>query len=648
MTDSALELLERHFGFAAFRPGQHEVVLALTGRGRSLAVFPTGGGKSICYQLPALMLDGLTLVVSPLIALMKDQIDFLRSRGIKAARLDSSLSPEESRALANEMAAGSLSLLYVAPERFNNERFLDTLRRTKIALFAVDEAHCISEWGHNFRPDYLKLAETAKKLGVPRVLALTATATPSVVKDICTAFDILPEHAIVTGFYRPNLELVITPVTAQNRDETLLERISTRTPGPSIVYVTLQKTAERVAELLRKKGHAAEAYHAGMESEIRDAVQDRWMASDRRIVVATIAFGMGIDKANVRYVYHYNLPKSLESYSQEIGRAGRDGKTSTVELLACPDDVASIESFAYGDTPTTEALAGLVGELVGQTGDIEVSHYALSERHDMRPLVLRTALTYLELLGVLRQKTPTYAGYKVRLLRPRGEVLAQFKGEPRDFLASVFENAKEGRIWLAIDPAAISAAVGQDRSRVVRALEVLEERGLAELTAADLRHRYERLAEHADEKTLVAELASRFARREAQEIERLAQVLALAERPDCHTNALVAHFGEVRAAPCGHCVPCRTGKVTALPRPAPAAPLPAGLDVSSVHALASKHRDALGQPRQRARWLVGLTSPALTRAKLTRHPLFGALGGRSFREVLAWCEADESDAHAET
>jgi ATP-dependent DNA helicase RecQ len=639
VSSRALELLESKFGFREFRPGQREVVDALLGRGRALAVFPTGGGKSICYQLPALMLDGLTLVVSPLIALMKDQIDFLRGRGIHAARLDSSLSPEEARALASEMASGSLSLLYVAPERFNNERFLDTLRRTKIALFAVDEAHCISEWGHNFRPDYLKLAESAKKLGVPRVLALTATATPSVVEDICTAFDILPEHAIVTGFYRPNLDLVITPVTSHERDDVLVERISSRAPGPTIVYVTLQKTAERVAELLRRKGHAAEAYHAGMESEDRSAVQDRWMASNERIVVATIAFGMGIDKSDVRYVYHYNLPKSLESYSQEIGRAGRDGATSIVELLACADDVASIESFAYGDTPTTESLAGLVDELVNQSGDIEVSHYALSERHDMRPLVLRTALTYLELLGVVRQKTPTYAGYKVRLLRPQGDVLAQFKGEPRDFLAAVLDHAKAGRVWLSIDPAAVAAAVGQDRARVVRALEVLEERGLAELTAADLRHRYERLLGHPERDALVADLAGRFAKREAQEIERLAQVLALVERGDCHTNALVAHFGEVRAAPCGHCVPCRTGKASPLPRAASAPQLPADLDVAAVHALTSKHHDALGEPRQRARWLVGLTSPALTRAKLTRHPLFGVLGGRSFREVLTWCEA---------
>jgi ATP-dependent DNA helicase RecQ len=618
------------------------VVDALTGRGRALAVFPTGGGKSICYQLPSLMLDGLTLVVSPLIALMKDQIDFLRGRGIPAARLDSSLPPEEARALARSMTEGTLRLLYVAPERFNNERFLDTLRRTKLALFAVDEAHCISEWGHNFRPDYLKLADTARALGVPRVLALTATATPSVVADICRAFDILPEHAVVTGFYRPNLELVITPVTSSERDAVLVERLKARPAGPAIVYVTLQKTAERVAEALKSAGFPAEAYHAGLESEARDAVQDRWMASDRRVVVATIAFGMGIDKSDVRYVYHYNLPKSLESYSQEIGRAGRDGQPSVVELLACPDDAPAIENFAYGDTPTKEALLGLITELLSGAGELEVSHYALGERHDLRPLVLRTALTYLELLGIVRQLTPVYAGYKLRFLRPQAEVLAAFQGEPREFLAGVLANGKAARLWMTLDPDAVARTLGQARARVARALEVCEERGLVELAAAELRHRYSRLSPVDDPRAVAEELAARFARREVQEIERLAQVLALAARPDCHTNALVAHFGEVRAAPCGHCVPCRAGSAAPLPRAAALPPLPSGLDVMAVRALRAAHPKALGHPRQLARLLAGLPSPALSRAKLTRHPMSGELARRPFKEILAWCEADEA------
>jgi len=631
--------LEQRFGFADFRPGQREVVDALLGRGRALAVLPTGGGKSICYQLPALVLEGLTLVVSPLIALMKDQIDFLARRGIPSARLDSTLGAEETRALTNAMTNGELRLLYVAPERFVNERFLAMLRRTNIALFAVDEAHCISEWGHNFRPDYLKLADIAKKLEVPRILALTATATPSVVKDICAAFDILPEHAVVTSFHRANLELVVTPVTPAERDARLLERLRTRPPGSTIVYVTLQKTAERVAHDLRAAGFEAEAYHAGMEADARAAVQDRWRAGSRHIVVATIAFGMGIDKPDVRYVYHYNLPKSLESYSQEIGRAGRDGLPSVVELLASRDDVALLESFAYGDTPTREALEGLVREMLSHSGEHAVSLYTLSDRHDLRPLVLRTALTYLELAGVLRQGTPFYAGYKVRFLKPEPAVLAAFSGEPQEFLRKVLAAGKKGRIWTTLEPDVVAAKIGADRARVVRALEVCEERGLVELVSSELRHRYERTRDDFDITALAADLDVRFARRETSEIDRIAQVLALVETSQCHANTLVAHFGETRAAPCGTCVPCRTGRAEPLPPVTPRPPLPTGLDVAAVRRVQADHPDALGRPRQLARWLTGLTSPATTRAKLTRHALFGVLEDRSFREVLAWADA---------
>src|SRR5687768_11483215 len=375
-------LLRERFGLSEFRPGQREVLEALSTHKAALAVFPTGGGKSLCYQLPALAFQGVTLVVSPLIALMKDQIDFLTARGIEAGRLDSSVSVDESRAVMASLRSGSLKLLYVAPERFNNERFLDNLKRIAIALFAVDEAHCISEWGHNFRPDYLKLTETAKALRVERVLALTATATPSVVADICAGFGIPRECAIVTGFYRPNLNLWTTTTPAQGRDALLLDRLRTRAAGPTIVYVTLQRTAQRIATMLEQQGFPARPYHAGMETEQRTEVQEWWMASDRNIVVATIAFGMGIDKANVRYVYHYNLPKSLESYSQEIGRAGRDGEQSICELFACPDDVPTLENFAFGDTPTPEALGGLLADVLEHSVATEftISEYELSVR----------------------------------------------------------------------------------------------------------------------------------------------------------------------------------------------------------------------------------------------------------------------------
>src|SRR5436190_18479651 len=282
-----LDVLAATFGFEAFRPGQEQVVEALLAGRSALAVFPTGAGKSLCYQLPALLLEGTTIVVSPLIALMKDQLDFLQRAGIDAARLDSSLDASEQRGVFERLRAGTLKLLYVAPERFDNERFLTQLARARISLFAVDEAHCISEWGHNFRPGYLKLAERARELSAERVLALTATATPAVVADIRAGFEIEEADAVVTGFYRRNLTLLMTPVTVGERDRLLLERLRERPPGSTIVYVTLQRTALRVADLLAEAGLPARPYHAGMSTEERVAAQEWWAGARDGIVVAT-------------------------------------------------------------------------------------------------------------------------------------------------------------------------------------------------------------------------------------------------------------------------------------------------------------------------------------------------------------------------
>ncbi|HYK89592.1 MAG TPA: ATP-dependent DNA helicase RecQ [Acidobacteriota bacterium] len=638
-------LLAKHFGFSEFRPGQERVIDALLNRSAALAVFPTGGGKSLCYQLPALAFEGVTLVVSPLIALMKDQIDSLTGRGVAAARMDSSLSAEEAAAASKQLRSGTLKLLYVAPERFNNERFLAAMKRTRIALFAIDEAHCISEWGHNFRPDYLKLAAAARELKAERVLALTATATPTVVKDICAGFGIPPECAIITGFYRPNLTLWTTPVSSQERDVLLLDRIRNQEPGPTIVYVTLQKTAERVSEELERAGYPSRPYHAGMESDARTRVQEWWMASDRNIVVATIAFGMGIDKANVRYIYHYNAPKSLESYSQEIGRAGRDGAPSRVELLACPEDVPTLENFAYGDTPTEGSLGGLIDELFDLPPEFSISVYELSPRFDIRQLVLRTALTYLELLGYLRQGTPYYAGYKIKPLLPQAEIVAKFDGERARFVADVFSRAKEGRTWYSLDVESAADELGQDRSRIIRALEYLEEQNWVELQVSDVRQRYTRMREPDVRERLVEKLTLRFQRREQQEVHRVAQVYDLVQQAGCQTNALVGYFGEARTQSCGHCTYCLTGRSQQLPPTTTSAPLPAGIAVEDILSLRTSHREALGDPRQTARFLCGLNSPAITKAKLTRHELFGVFEDRRFAEVLAWCRQQSGEGH---
>src|SRR3954454_19507002 len=614
--DDARATLREVFGFPDFRPGQGEVIATLLAGRSALAVFPTGAGKSLCYQLPALLFDGMTVVVSPLIALMKDQIDFLRRSGIDAERLDSSLDAAEQREIFDRLRAGSLKLLYVAPERFNNERFLARLARARISLFAVDEAHCISEWGHNFRPDYLKLAERARELAAERVLALTATATPPVVADIRAGFGIEEADTVVTGFYRPNLTLLTTPIGAGAHDERLVERLRERPSGSTIVYVTLQRTSLRIAGLLAAAGLPARPYHAGMAAEERVAVQEWWAGSAAGIVVATIAFGMGIDKADVRYVYHYNLPKSLESYSQEIGRAGRDGRESICELLVSPDDVPTLENFAFGDTPTREAVGGLLADVLPHSvgTELAVSEHELSNRHDLRPLVLKTVLTYLELDGLLRQGTPYYAGYRLRpLVGSLEDVVARFDEARADFLRRLFATGNAGRTWTTLEPDDAAAALAEDRRRIVTALESLHEEGLIEVQASQVRQRYRVLEPPESEDGVVERLLERFARRERAEIGRIENVLALVTHDDCQVRSLVGYFGETRAGRCGHCSHCRTGHAQQLPRPEPKPPLETALAAEALAPLCSAHPDALAAPRQQARFLCGITSPATSR-----------------------------------
>ncbi len=628
-------LLER-FGLASFRPGQREIIEVLLHDESALAVFPTGGGKSLCYQLPALLLEGVTVVISPLIALMKDQIDFLRKRGIAAARLDSTLSAQEDAEVSRQLREGTLSLLYVAPERFNNERFLNQLRQIRIALFAIDEAHCISQWGHNFRPDYIKLADTIQMLGIKRVLALTATATPSVIKDICESLRILPEGVVVTGFYRPNLFLHASPTAAEHRDEYLIKLLKSRPAGVGIVYVTLQKTAESVAQRLISEGFPAHAYHAGMEDEARNSVQEWWKNSNNATVVATIAFGMGIDKADVRYVYHYNLPKSLESYSQEIGRAGRDGQSSIVQVLGSQEDQAILENFTYGDTPTRAALHSLVKEIYQSEDPIDVQLGDLAARHDIRPLVLRTALTYLELLGVLRQGTPFYTGYKIKTVETPQMLAARFQEERAQFIADIFSKAKKGRIWYTIeDISLIAEQLGQDRQRIVKALSYLCEQGWIELQPMGARQRYHLLSNRPIAlEPLVTELEQRFMQREKQEIARVQSVIDLLTDHRCLTHRLTAYFGEERSTACGHCSVCTKGSAAQLPTIRTSSLMADTMDWQAFKTLCTQWPTALSHPRQQARFLCGLTSPALTHAKLTKHLLFGKMESQRFLAIL--------------
>ena len=629
---NAHQMLEQYFGYTEYRDGQEAVITRLLSGQSAAAVFPTGGGKSLCYQLPALCLDGLTLVVSPLLALMKDQIDALARRGVKANRLDSTQTLDEYRQVMDDIRNGELRLLYVAPERFNNERFRSSISQITVSLFAVDEAHCISEWGHNFRPDYLKLVEFARQCKAERLLALTATATKEVLNDICQQFNIDHDCAVRTGFYRSNLTLRATAVEPKARDRILLELIQQNSGGAAIVYVTLQKTAEQTAMFLQSSGINARHYHAGMKDSERADTQDWFIKSDNAIVVATIAFGMGIDKSDIRAVYHYNLPKSLENYSQEIGRAGRDGKPSLCHLLACSDDLIPLQNFVYGDTPSPEAMQKFTASIFSHQGDFDLSLYELSQLCDIRPLVLRTLLTRLEIDHYLKGGTPFYANYQFKPLLSSKEILARFDGERRQFIADVFRQSIKNRIWFQIDLEATTKELGVQRQRLVAALDYLAEQGMLEVKAAGVRNRYT-VVKHPDSTVeLARSLSDDAAQREEREIHRLQEVMDWITLDRCQTSSLCERFDKPLAKECGHCSYCETGSAVAIANATPIEVPPEQLNAAL--ALQESVPEILRAPADITRVLCGISSPAITKAKLTRHELFGACAQIAFATVL--------------
>ena len=375
------DVLEKYFGFREFLDAQEEVITAIAGGSDALVVMPTGGGKSLCYQLPALLLEGTTVVVSPLIALMKDQVDALQRRGISATLINSTLTPGEQRERIQALARGEFKLVYIAPERFRSRSFLEALGQSTIALFAVDEAHCLSMWGHDFRPDYFRLGQVLETLGRPLVAAFTATATPEVRRDILTHLALREPREFVAGFARPNLKLLITPVANEAEKYERLNALI-REHKTGIVYCSTRKRVEAVAETLRLAKISSILYHGGMNDEEREKAQNEFMQGRRDIVVATNAFGMGIDRPDIRFVVHFDVPGSVEAYYQEAGRAGRDGEAATCDLLFNHADTRVQEFFIEGSNPPLEFI----------TQTYEMLRREANEKHELQISIKEMAL----------------------------------------------------------------------------------------------------------------------------------------------------------------------------------------------------------------------------------------------------------------
>jgi ATP-dependent DNA helicase RecQ len=417
------DVLEKYFGFREFLDAQEEVITAIAGGADALVVMPTGGGKSLCYQLPALLLEGTTIVVSPLIALMKDQVDALERRGISATLINSTLTPGEQQERIRALARGEFKLVYIAPERFRSRSFLEALGQSTIALFAVDEAHCLSMWGHDFRPDYFRLGQVLETLGRPQVAAFTATATPEVRRDILTHLALREPREFVAGFARPNLKLLITHVANEAEKYARLNALIAE-HKTGIVYCSTRKRVEAVAETLQLANISSILYHGGMNDEEREKAQNAFMQGKRDVVVATNAFGMGIDRADIRFVVHFDVPGSVEAYYQEAGRAGRDGEAATCELLFNHADTRVQEFFIEGSNPPLEFIAQTYEMLrreVNSKNELQISikEMALRLGDERSDMMISSSLHILDREGYIdRFDIPGKRVRGTRLLQP--------------------------------------------------------------------------------------------------------------------------------------------------------------------------------------------------------------------------------------
>ena len=640
--------LEQVFGYPQFRAGQEAAISAVLAGRSAAAIFPTGSGKSLCYQLPALLLPHLTLVVSPLLALMQDQLAFLQRHGIAAASIDSVQSRDEASAVMARAKAGELKILMVSVERLKNERFRHFLQQVPISLLVVDEAHCISEWGHNFRPDYLKLPDYQHQFNIPQALLLTATATPAVIADMQRKFAIAESDVVTTGFYRANLDLWVEPVTGTAKRQRLVQWMGERPGQPSIVYVTLQKTAEQIAQHLSQHGISANAYHAGLPHEQRESIQRQFMAGQLNCIVATIAFGMGIDKSDIRNVVHFDLPKSIENYSQEIGRAGRDGATSECLVLANRDSLNVLENFVYGDTPELQGIRCVLEELSAAIaeGQWEFMLMPLSDQSNIRQLPLKTLLVQLELRGLIAPRYAYFAEYRFKFLIEPDTLLAKFEGERQQFVAAIIQTSSRARTWATVNFDSLYEQHQADRNRVVKALDYFQEKGWIELESKQMTEVYNVLVTEVDAQALSLELHQYFTAHERSEIARIHAMLALFSSDTCLSYRLAQYFGDEQAPQqCGHCSVC-AGQIARLPDPPALAPLVDKNFEALCGAFIHKHQEYTGSypPAERVtRFLCGISVPLFTKIKARSIAGFAALENYPYADVRHWAEHHLAD-----
>lgn len=564
LMENAVGVLQRIWGYPAFRPGQDEVVEAAL-RGRDvLAVLPTGGGKSICYQVPAIVRGGLTIVISPLIALMQDQVAALRARNVPATFINSSLSYREIEQRWTDAEFGRYRLLYLAPERLASDEFQARAPRLDIQCIAVDEAHCISEWGHHFRPEYRQIAEALEHIDRPPVIAVTATATPEVRQDILEQLRLHDPAVFVRGFDRPNIVWSIFQ-TADRRGQVM--RILEGVGGTGVLYAQTRRGVEEWASWLRARGVPAAGYHGGMSGSDRAAAQEAWLRDDVRIMVATNAFGMGIDKPDVRFVIHDGIPASLESYYQEAGRAGRDGLRSYAVLLYQPPDRQVQQSLIDASHPSRDSIRAVydtalslaqiaVGAQPEEPLIVDVGR--LSEVTGLPPSQVTSSIDALERAARwTRLVSSEHRGY-IRIVCGPDDFRAHARRQRpvlRAFVEGIirFVDAAAYSSWYGLDLRMLARRLQMDAARVSRGLMFLEQHGLLRWCPPGAALLLQ-LTEPRASKVRVDVDALKRSRRHSER--KLADIVAYAESTSCRRRHLLDYFGERTTGACGTCDVC--------------------------------------------------------------------------------------------
>lgn len=563
-------VLKDYFGYSSFRNGQDTAVMSILSGGHTLVVMPTGGGKSLCYQLPAIMADGLVLVISPLIALMKDQVDALNKIGIPATFINSSIPAQEIRNRLVGIAENKYKLAYVAPERLKNKQFVEFLKQIKLAFLAVDEAHCISEWGHDFRPAYLSISKIFEEIPHIPVIALTATATPEVREDIIESLNMDGAERIIKGFDRPNLSYKTE--ICENKLDRICEICSEQTEGSIVIYCGSRKRVDSISQGLKDKGVYNSAYHAGMTVEHRRIVQDKFIGGKERVIVATNAFGMGIDKSDVRKVIHADLTQTLESYYQEAGRAGRDGRPSECIMLFYPTDRRLQEFFINSTFPSVGDINRIYNTLydinsvaLGQRSEkpVLLDSAQIANRAGMPALIANSVLSLLERYEIIR-KGSAHITARIKFTTSKERMIEYFnhsEGEKRDILEallrSISSEAFNDMVEFDLNSFLLKYNLSMDgfrkyaRSFINSRMMILEMPGAA--------GGYNLLLERMRPESLPIDYDALLERR-SNAIEKLNMVQRYAETKKCKRNYILEYFGEPVPGKCGQCSSCTGSK----------------------------------------------------------------------------------------